>query len=119
MSTLSKECSSINFMQDKIDEIKNHHAWHADSTGTDAEIIIRGQPDMTYLLRQGEREDHFYLTYVKNECEFTHIPFTVNPVIRQWFYRNCFPRFAPTLDAFIPEIMHADAEDCKPLVSFR
>ncbi len=119
MSTITKEFSSADFMQKKVDEIKSHQAWYAGLTGTDAEIIIRGQSDMTYLLRQGEREDHFYLTYVKNECEFTHIPFTVNPVIKQWFYRNFAARFASTLDAFIPEIMHVDAADCKPLVSFR
>ena len=117
MSTLRTECSSTNFTQEKIYEVKHHCAWYADLTGTDAEIIIRGQPDMTYLLRQGEREDHFYLTYVKNECEFAHIPFTVNSTIRQWFYRNYCCRFAPTLDLFIPEIMHVDAVDCKPLVS--
>lgn len=117
MATLKAEFNCIDFMQEKVDEIKNHCAWYADLTGTDAEIIIRGKPDMTYLLRQGEREDHFYLTYVKNECEFKHIPFTVNPVIKQWFYRNFCTRFAPTLEAFIPEIMHVDAKDCKALVS--
>ncbi len=116
MMTLRVEDSSPNFMHEKIEEITHHIAWYGNLTGTEAEIILRGKSDMTYLLRQGEKEGHFYLTYVKDECSFTHIPFTVNAVIKQWFYRQGFPRFAPTLKGFIPEIMHAEEADCIALV---
>lgn len=116
MSILNVEVSSPEFMQEKVHEMMSHIAWYGDLTGTEAEIILRDKSDMTYLLRQGEREDHFYLTYVKNGCAFTHIPFTVNRTLNQWFYRQGIPRFAPNLKAFIPEIMHADEVDCIPLV---
>ncbi len=116
MSALRAESSFLECVQEKTDEIRNHSAWYEDLTGTEAEIILRDKPDLTYLLRQGEKEDHFYLTYVKNGCAFSHIPFTVNYTLKQWFYRNCFPRFASTLKVFIPEIMHAEEADCIPLI---
>lgn len=117
MMTLRVEDSSPLFLQEKREEITNHIAWYGNLTGTEAEIILRGKSDLTYVLREGEKEGHFYLTYVKDECSFTHIPFTVNTVLKQWFYRQGYPRFAPTLKGFIPEIMHADEADCTALVS--
>src|SRR3569832_48524 len=116
MMTLKAEENSLAFEQEKIEEITHHVAWFGDLTGTEAEIILRDKSDMTYMLRQGEKEGHFYLTYVKDECSFTHIPFTVNPVLKHWFYRQGHPRFAPTLKEFIPEIMHAEEADCIALV---
>lgn len=117
MSTLRAERSFPGFVQDKVNEIMSHVAWYDGLTGSEAELLLRGNSDMTYLLRSGEREDHFYLTYVKNECYFTHIPFTINRDLEQWFYMNSRPRFATTLERFIPDVMHAKATDCVPLVA--
>jgi hypothetical protein len=116
MSTLRAERSFPDFVQEKMDEMVSHVAWYGNLTGTEAEIILRDKSDMTYLLRQGEKEDHFYLTFVKDGCAFTHIPFTVNHTLRQWFYRQGGTRFAASLKVFIPEIMHADEAECVPLV---
>ncbi len=119
MSTLRAERNLPDFVQDKTAEIMNHVAWYDDLTGSEAELLLRGEPDMTYLLRRGEKEEHFYLTYVKDECYFTHIPFTINHDLQQWFYMNSKPRFAADLARFIPDIMHAEATDCIPLVPFK
>lgn len=116
MSTLRAEKSFPEFVQEKMDEIVNHIAWYGDLTGTEAELILRDKVDMTYLLRQGERDDHFYLTFVKDGCAFSHIPFTINHTLKQWFYRQGFPRFASSLTVFVPEIMHTEEANCIPLV---
>ena len=116
MSTLRAVRTVSDFVHEKMDEISNHIAWFGELTGTEAELVLRDKSDMTYLLRKGEKEGHFYLTYVKNGCDFTHIPFTLNQTLKQWFYRQGYPRFAPTLKAFVPEIMHTEEMNCIPLV---
>lgn len=115
MGTVRMESSSLDFVQEKADEIMNHLAWYGELTGTEAELILRDKQDLTYLLREGEKEGNYYLTYVKEGCSFTHIPFTVHPTLKQWFYRQGYPRFATDLKVFVPEIMHAEEADCIPL----
>jgi hypothetical protein len=103
------------FIQDKIHEITSHTAWFGDLTGTQAEFLLRSKSDMTYVLRQGERADHFYLSYVKDKCVFVHIPFTANHPSKMWYYLNGSPHLAETLEKFIPEIMHVEQGECSPL----
>ena len=106
------------FIQNKIEEIKAHVAWHSDLTGSEAEAILSNMPDMTYLLRQGEKADHFYLTYVSNGTNFIHIPFVIDYTSQKWFYRNFCPHFGDSLKVFIPEIMHKEENTCYPLAAF-
>lgn len=116
MSTLSVKKSSPEFVQLKMSEILNHPAWYQDLSGTEAEILLRHKPDNTYLLRQGEREGHFYLSCVQRNVYFKHIPFTLSSELGVWLYRNGFPCTAPTLQQFIPAIMHLDELECAPLL---
>jgi hypothetical protein len=115
MSIVKTEERASGFIQDKMNEIMNHIAWYGNLSGTEAEVILRNKSDMTYVLRQGERADQFYVTYVKDETEFTHLPFTVRSDVRKWFRQNWRPHFAETLKEFIPEIMHVDEAGCTPL----
>jgi hypothetical protein len=109
------------WIQEKIKEVMTHCAWHGELTGIEAEALLRQKPSFSYLLRQGEKIDHFYLSFVKN-CEqgddFFHLPFTIDYSSLQWFYRNWFPHFAHTLNVFIPEIMHKEEAECNPLMQF-
>ena len=116
MSTLSIKKCNPEFVQEKMNEIASHPAWYHDISGTEAEILLRHKADNTYLLRQGEREGHFYLSSVKGNVYFKHVPFTLNNELRVWLYRNGFPLTAPTLQLFIPAIMHLDELDCVPLI---
>ncbi len=118
MSTFRAEKSYPDFVQNKIDEITSHAAWYDDITGTEAELLLRNKADLTYLLRQGEKEGHFYLTYVKGTAYFTHIPLRVDNSLKEWFYLNYAARRAPTLKEFIPSVMHAEEAEITPLVSF-
>lgn len=119
MSTFKNQELDLQINQDKINEVIAHCAWHGDLTGSEAEAILRNKPDMTYLIRQGEKIDHFYLTYVKEGAVFIHLPFTIDHGKQQWFYRNYYPHFAYSLQTFIPEIMHQDESRCLPLSAFK
>ena len=116
MSTERMLESYPEFIQDKIHEITSHQAWFGDLTGTQAEFLLRTKSDMTYVLRQGEKPDHFYLSYVTEKSVFVHIPFTANHPSKMWYYLNGAPHFASSLDQFIPDIMHAEQGTCFPLV---
>ncbi|HEX4839713.1 MAG TPA: hypothetical protein VFU89_04645 [Rhabdochlamydiaceae bacterium] len=105
------------WVQEKLNEIASHSAWHAELTGIEAEALLRLKPSFTYLIRQGEKVDHFYLSFIKGE-EFCHLPFTIDYSSLQWFYRNMYPHFARDLEIFIPEIMHRDVAECHPLMQF-
>lgn len=119
MSTLKQQEMTLSaIIETKMDELEMHTAWHGNLTGSESEALLRNMPHMTYLLRQGEKFDHFYLTYVKEGTVFTHLPFTIDSKKQQWFYRNYHPHFAYSLHTFIPEIMHQHEKDCFPLAPF-
>jgi len=114
----ARELNLLNpWVQEKINEITSHRAWYGELTGIEAEALLRLKPSFSYLVRQGEKIDHFYLSFVRGE-EFYHLPFTIDYSSLQWFYRNALPHFAKELAVFIPEIMHKDESECHPLVQF-
>ena len=114
----TQQATQLNpWVQEKLNEIMSHCAWHADLTGIEAEALLRQKPSYTYLIRQGEKIDHFYLSYIKGE-EFCHLPFTLDYSSFQYFYRNTYPHFAHDLKIFIPEIMHREEAECFPLMQF-
>lgn len=117
MSTVQQVSELSPWVQEKINEITTHCSWHGELTGIEAEALLRQKSSFSYLLRQGEKIDHFYLSYVKGD-DFYHLPFTLDYSSLQWFYRNYFPHFAHTLNVFIPEIMHKEEAECHPLVQF-
>ena len=106
------------FVQQMRGEIENHIAWHGDLTGSEAEALLREMKDMTYVLRQGEKFDHFYLTYVHGKTNFVHIPFKIDRASQQWFYMNFAQHYGDSLKVFVPEIMHQEEASCYPLPAF-
>jgi hypothetical protein len=103
------------WIQEKLDEITSHSAWHGELTGVDSELLLRMNCSFTYLLRQGEKADHFYLSFIRGG-EFCHLPFTIDYSSHQWYYLNTHPHFVDDLEVFIPEIMHKEAGECFPLL---
>lgn len=105
------------WFQEKIEELMAHPAWHGEVSGIEAEALLRNHPSYTYLLRQGEKHDQFYLSYSKG-TDLLHLPFTIDYPSQQWLYRNSFPHFVDDLKVFIPEIMHREEAECHPLAQF-
>ena len=104
-------------IQTKRDEMFSHVAWHGELTGSEAESLLWGQIAGTYLLRQGEKEDHFYLSYIVGNDLF-HLPVRIDQPTCKWFYQNgCF-HYGDELKEFICEIAHREEDQCHPLVQF-
>jgi hypothetical protein len=116
-NTSRKEGIQGSWFQEKMQTLITNAGWHGSLSGVESEALLRGNENFVYILRQGEKSDQFYLTFVR-ETEFIHLPFTVDYSTEQWFYRNNIPHFSSDLDTFIPEIMHCEQKDCKPLPQF-
>ena len=104
-------------IQEKRDEIVEHPAWHVDLIGPEAEVLLKDQPSGTYLLRQGEKADNYYLSFNDNG-KLVHLPVKIDYPTKQWFYLNCLFHYGDSLKGFIPEIMHREEAECLPLVQF-
>jgi hypothetical protein len=103
------------WFQQKESEIQNHPAWHGNITGMRCEGILRDRPVNTYLIRQGEKPFHFYLSFVRAHNTFHHQPFIVELNKNGWFYMNFHPHHSDTLEGLVPKIMHCEADQCIPL----
>ncbi len=98
------------------EEVAAHPAWHGMITGMAAEALLRDQKLHTFVIRQGEKEMHYYLSFVQGEDNnFKHQPFVIEEAHRKWFYRNTIPHLAASVDELIPLIMHIAPELCIPL----
>jgi len=118
MNTVTHEEKSLElWFQEKIQKLIGHTGWHGCLSGVESEALLRAQDSFTYLLRQGEKSDQFYLSFVRGS-ELLHLPFTIDYTSQQWFYRNSTPHFGTDLNLFIPEIMHCEQKDCRPLAQF-
>jgi len=105
------------WMQAMKDAIVSHPAWHGKINGMLCETLLRDMPVNTYLIRQGEEEFHFYLSFVHGENNFfKHQPFMIDNDSRKWFYRNCQQHWAPVVEGLVPLIMHCAADQCLPLL---
>lgn len=103
------------WFQEKQIEIQNHVAWHGLITGMFCEGILRDREPFTYVIRQGEKPFHFYLSFVRAHNTFQHQPFIVEWKKDGWFYMNCIPHHSDSLEGLIPQIMHCEAAKCIPL----
>jgi hypothetical protein len=116
MYTSTQEDIQESWMQTMKEAIMNHHAWHGKISGMLCETVLRDLPVNTYLIRQGEEEFHFYLSFVHGEKNcFKHQPFMIDNDSRQWFYRNFTQHWASTVEGLIPLIMHCPSNNCLPL----
>ena len=121
MDTMKAETRLAPWMQEKMNELLSHPAWNDSMTGFEADALLRTQQPFTYLLRQGERKDVFYLSFCTGTA-VVHRPFSVDYATYSWYYRNGFPQcrqvFKPDLKTFIPEIIQREEAECLPLPPF-
>jgi len=104
------------WIRSKQEEIESHAAWHGRITGMACEAQLRGQPPLSYLLRKGEEEGHYYLSFVQTPVCFRHQPFIIESSVQGWFYQNGYTGIAPTVEEIIPMIMHCTLEECRPIL---
>lgn len=106
----------LSWIAEKENEITSHPAWYDRLNGMDCEALLRGMPTGTFLLRQGEDQYHYYLSYVIGEYSYKHQPFIIKFSSRGWFYQNGNTDFRDRLVELIPAAMHCNEGQCIPLI---
>lgn len=118
MSTiLKKQILSI------FEEIEMHPAWYGSISGLSGEKMLRGKTTpYLYILRKGELENDYYITFISSDLTIRHQPFLITDSIFGWHYENgCIGgplrlevnRF----DDIIHQIMHCQKGECVAFTS--
>ena len=97
-------------------EIQSHPAWHEKISEEGSEAQLQGKAPFTYLLRSGNEEHAYFITYVKMDLSIFHQRFVIELDRKTWYYRNYITDGpAENLEELIPMMMHCDAMACTPL----
>jgi len=113
------ELSAHKKLEEKEKEIFSHPAWHGSLSGIECEDVLRGKIPGTYLLRAGEKNFQYYLSFVVENCfSFKHQPFLITGGDSNlgWGYRNGVTRWCHDLENLISSAMHCEIESCFPLL---
>jgi hypothetical protein len=100
------------------EQIHAHFAWHGDVDAKQAESVLEGKDSFTYLLRTGEEENAYFITFVKEDLSIKHQRFTLEYDRKGWYYKNGGPPgiseiVSETLERLIPQMMHCESGVCK------
>lgn len=104
-------------------EIELNPSWLGKVSGLTAEKMLRGlNKSYLYVLRAGETEMDYYVTFLHADGTVRHQPFTVTLTDEGWCCENGGP-YGPFVDKNIHEIIHAmiycDKDECAPLINFK
>jgi hypothetical protein len=108
-------------VQTNHEHVKSHSAWKGSLQEGQAEALLQGQPPFSYVLRNGEKEYAYFITFVKEDGTFKHQRFVLEAARKGWHYRNGaatdrpVEMLADTVEEIIPMMMHCELNDCKPL----
>ena len=86
------------------EEIHQHSAWYGKLPGLFAQDLLRGHPAGTYLLRDGEIEHQYYVSFVDMKGVVQHTPFQIHPETG-WMMPNgesCFLKATQSVKDVIP-----------------
>lgn len=101
-------------------EITQHPAWLGNISGLKAERMLRNQKkSFLYVLRQGEHEGDYYVTFTLPDLTVKHQPFMITHAAEGWYCINgcgTGPHTAETsIDDVIHCVMHCEKDECAPL----
>ena len=94
-----------------------HPAWQGSLAGLYAEDKLKGQAPFTYLLRSGEIDSHYYVSFVLPDGSIKHQPFLIKVTSGGWFCRNGYvvgPFLNMPFQEILHLIMHCEKSDCIP-----
>lgn len=93
-----------------IQEIETHEAWHGHISGLEAEKLLRvKKKPYLYILRKGEFEGDYYVTFVLPDLTIKHQPFVISITNEGWHFQNagnCGPLTTACFDDVLHLIMH-------------
>lgn len=110
----SAEATKV-WLLDKKEEILKHPAWHGSTSTQEAESLLLERLPFTYLLRHGERNYHYYLSFIREQI--IHQLCVLEFSLQGWVYRNGItsPPQLRLVD-LIPLAMHCRPDQCIPLI---
>jgi hypothetical protein len=102
------------WMTQKVNEIKQHAAWHEDLNEAGSERLLQNEPVWTYVLRPGKDMRHYFLSYVETDQTVQHKQVKIELSVRGWLYHNGGGNIREHINDLIPVAIHATAEQCRP-----
>lgn len=122
MSSNTMTSAILEWVQVNHDQIKSHVAWHSDISANESEKLLKDKSPFTYLLRAGDKEQLYYISFVKEDKSIKHQFFVLEFNLQGWVYRNGgtgTPEeiVSKDLHELIPMMMHCDLLACKPLMN--
>ena len=105
MSTALQEYT--NHLSSIEQEINNHPAWHGRMSGLSAEKLLRGRKTpYLYIIRAGENEMDYYVTFVLPDLSIRHQPFVITVTPQGWYFENAAATGPFNLAASIDDVLH-------------
>jgi hypothetical protein len=116
MEKLMKKTNNAEYM---IQIIQQHAAWHLTGDLNEAEKSLRSYPKCTYLLRKGEDNLHYFVSYISLESIIFHKSIRINPE-KGGFYINggsgCNPnQLFQSVEQLICKLIGCKESDLSPL----
>lgn len=109
----------LSWEKTKLDQIERHPAWKKSIDKTQVESLLEGKKTLSYLLRAGEKERVYYISFVQKDGSIKHQQFTLENDRKGWYYKNGANEQDPAdivsenLEELIPKMMHCDYKECK------
>ena len=104
-----------------VQEIESHPAWHGRMSGLSAEKLLRGRKTpYLFILRAGEYETDYYVTFVLPDLTIKHQPFVITTTQEGWYFENSGsggPFTTASIDDVLHLIMHCGKQACMPKVN--
>lgn len=99
-------------------DIRSNAAWLGYISGLKAEKMLRGhKAPYLYVLREGEHEGDYYVTFVLPNQTIFHQPFTISATETGWYYEQGGGgplTIESRLDDVLHLIMHCEKGQCHP-----
>lgn len=115
MATIFKQSE----IHDVLGEIVLHPAWKGMISGLQAETLLKGQKPFVYLLRAGECESNFYVSFVGADDSLRHQPFEIVTTPEGWYCINGAiggPYVCTLFSEVVHNVMHCDQAECSRLI---
>ena len=104
-------------LEQKVQEVKNHAAWHAEINLKESESLLNGKKAFTFLLRATDIAYHYTVSFVDQDNMIQHRPIRIQFSIEksQWCFLNCGPQMQEKLNDLIPSAILSNGATCTPL----
>ena len=76
------------WIQKNQKQIESHPAWYDLISEDESEALLKNKNPFTYLLRAGEKQYSYFISFVRENGAIKHQPFILELNKRGWYYRN-------------------------------